>query len=80
MTVKVYVNWAEEEVVSEAEYKKLKEAYIKEPDEYELSRYLMDNHDMISIFFLNEKEKEEILNDFVDEFLDEYWEMVELEV
>lgn len=80
MTIKIYVNWDNSEVISEADYEKLKEETKKEPDEIALDDYLTNNYSITEILLTSNEKREEILSAFVDFYLSDNWEMNEIEV
>lgn len=80
MTIKIYVNWDNSEVISEADYEKLKEETKKEPDEVALDDYLTNNYSITEILLTSNEKREEILSAFVDFYLSDNWEMNEIEV
>ena len=96
MKIKVYVDWRNEEILSEKDYKEFKERKVKEmaddyfEDDYALDGFL-DNGDYtyVGIFQMTDEEKEKVKEkwraqckaDAEENFAEEYdYEVIEMEV
>lgn len=96
MKIKVYVDWKNQEILSEKDYNEFKDRKVNEiadnyfEDKYEFNEFLTDNdYDYADIFNMTDKEKEEVkekwkaqCKDSAEEaFGDEYdYDEIELEV
>lgn len=65
--VVVYVNWGDEEIISEAEYKAKveEEANAYADDEYQFGQWLNEHYNADEIWHMNDGEKEEVKVDWL---------------
>lgn len=87
MTIKVFVDWRNEEILTEEEYDKRARELAEEfrTSDYEFSEFLEQRYTHRELFEANEKERATIMECWVDKCLeDAYYELghdeVELEV
>lgn len=89
MMVKVYVNWYEREVINEKDFKKKVEEATKvyKEDEDFFGEWLSENYSAWDIWVLNEEQRKEVRNDFLNEcerlgvnYAREDWEENEIEI
>ena len=59
MTIKIYVDWDENDIINEAEYEKIIEEDAKEmaSDNYELNEWLNENYQASDIFNWSDAER-----------------------
>lgn len=88
-TIKVWVNYSEEKVLSEKQYKETLEENNKDwyNDRSVFDEWLSNNYTRYEIFYLTDEEKEELLEEFHDycdsrsqSELEEDWVLEEIDV
>ena len=64
MTIKVYVDWSEEEIINEAEYEKILKEEVKElmDDNWEFNCWLgeVEGYSLADIFHFSDKDKQKV--------------------
>ena len=73
MKVTVYVNWSEQEVFSEDEYKKELDRRVEEfcADDVNFGEWLDTHYDSLELYNLQDDQKEEVRKAFFDDVRDE---------
>ena len=87
MTIKIFVDWRNEEILTEEEHNKRAEELAEEfrTSDYDFSEFLKMNYSHRELWDANEEERAEIMEDWAYRCLDEAYdalgfEEVELEV
>lgn len=72
MTIKVFVNWWNKEILTEEEYKKRAEEMAEErrTDDYSFSEFLENHYSHRELWEANEKERATIMECWVDKCLE----------
>lgn len=87
MTIKIYVNWRDEEILTESEYNERAREMAKDArtDDFDFSWFLESNYSHRELWEANEEKRAQIMERWVDQCLEAAYielghEEIELEV